>query len=121
MANWSLAAQVARVERGHRVVGVGLHRDGAGGAGVHGRQGRGGGRGGGILQFLVLDVIEGEAKQADDEEGRTPTFNQRGAHKQADQPVFFDDFRGFVDVHHVSSWVEFPYEEDGNDHTSDQD
>ena len=118
MANCSLTAQVARVERGHRAEGVGLHRDGAGGAGVHGRQGRGGGCEGGILQLLTTDVIEGEAE---DEEGGTPTFNQRGAREQADQAVFFDDFRGFVDLHHIRSRVEFPYEDGGDDHTSDQD
>ena len=109
VANCSLVAQVARVERGHRVVGVGLHRDGVGGAGVRGREGRGGGRGGGILQFLVSDVVEGEAEQADDEEGGTPTFNERGAREQADQAVFFDDFGGLMDVHHVCSWVELSY------------
>ena len=101
--------------------GVCLHRDGAGGGGVRGRHGRGGGGGGGILQLLTIDVIEGEAKQAKDEKGGTPTFNQRGARKEADEAVFFYDFRGFVDLHHVRSWVELPYEDGGDNHSSDQD
>ena len=76
MADCSLTAHVARVERRHREEGVCLHRDGPGGGGVRGRHGRGGGGGGGILQLLTTDVIECEAEQPKDEKGGTPTFYQ---------------------------------------------
>ena len=79
MADGSLEAQVAWIELGQRGVGVGLHWDGAmGGAGVRGWEGRGGGRGGGggCLHFLSSYVVEGEGKEADYEEGGTPTFHK---------------------------------------------
>ena len=79
MTNGSLEAQVVWIERGHWGVGVGLHWDGAmTGVGVRGREGRGGGRGGGggCLHFISSYVVEGEGKEAEDEEGGAPTFHK---------------------------------------------